>query len=235
MVSIKKYTYDIKVINAAKKSEYTVKRLDFTGKFLAVKAIKAKIAEISENVTQIGYILPGHGLKGRQYFLTTDDDLSDMYVAFKGKHDILLWCWYSDPKNESVIEHEATSSKPSGSKNSKKESISRKITNVEEIVSTLRNIHNEKYSVEQLNAWAHMLELKKHDSYDMPPNLPYFKKRQKALSGNEPSNSLSPCKRIKLRSECIDQLNKWHDLLEKGGINKEQYDKLQKTIMDDML
>ena len=84
-----------------------------------------------------------------------------------------------------------------------------------------------------------MIELNKHDSYDYPPDLPYFRKRKRnelpATGSSDLSCTLSPCKRVKLRSECIDQLNKWHDLLEKGGINKEQYDKLQKTIMADLL
>lgn len=111
---------------------------------------------------------------------------------------------------------------------------------MEEIVATLRKIHqNGRYSTEQLNAWAHMIELKKHDSYDSPPDLPYFRKRKesevKATSSDEQSHTLSPCKRIRLRSECIDQLNRWHDLLEKGEISKEQYEKLQKTIMADMI
>ena len=83
----------VKVINFSTKSEYT---MDYTGKFFTVNAIKTKVAEIFEHVTQVGYnILPGHGLKGKQYFINTDNDLSEMYISFKGKYDILLWCWYN--------------------------------------------------------------------------------------------------------------------------------------------
>ena len=220
--------------------------MEYTGKFVTAKALKEKITDICETFTQMGYILPGHGLKGKQYFITTDADVADMYVAFKGKSDILLWCWHSS-KNESttsvvIDEVSGTASRSSESgpnKASKKDSIAKKITKVEEIVHTLQNIHGERYSVEQLNSWAHMIELKKHESYDMPPDLPYFRKRRRQAEQNvllekEPQShtNLSPCK---LRSECIDQLNKWHDLLEKVGISKEQYEKLQKTIMEDML
>lgn len=35
--------------------------------------------------------------------VTTDEDLSEMYVTFKGKRDI-VWCWYSEPKNDSEEE-----------------------------------------------------------------------------------------------------------------------------------
>jgi len=37
-----------------------------------------------------------------------------------------------------------------------------------------------------------------------------------------------------MRSQCIEQLDRWHTLLEKGGITKEQYDELQATIFKDM-
>ena len=37
-----------------------------------------------------------------------------------------------------------------------------------------------------------------------------------------------------MRSQCIEQLNRWHTLLEKGRITKGQYDGLQATILKDM-
>ena len=43
---------------------------------------------------------------------------------------------------------------------------------------------------------------------------------------------MSPGKRINLRSECMDQLNKWHGLLEKGAISQTQYDEFKKIIGD---
>ena len=42
--------------------------------------------------TQLGYIEPGHGLKGKTQWLTGDDDLTEMYAKY-GKHDVLLWCF----------------------------------------------------------------------------------------------------------------------------------------------
>lgn len=69
-----------------------MKKLDFTRKFLTVKGITGKVSDICGNVNQVGYILPGHGLKGKHHFISSDDDLAEMYIAFKGKLDILLWC-----------------------------------------------------------------------------------------------------------------------------------------------
>ena len=34
-----------------------------------------------------------------------------------------------------------------------------------------------------------------------------------------------------LRSECIDQLTKWHKLMNGGAITKEEYEDMHKTIM----
>ena len=56
----------------------------------------------------------------------------------------------------------------------------------------------------------------------------------------EPSNSagetsaVSPSKRIALRMKCIEQLEKWHSLLEKTVITQEQYAKLQQSILNDI-
>jgi hypothetical protein len=48
------------------------------------------------------------------------------------------------------------------------------------------------------------------------------------------SAAVSPGKRVSLRSECINQLDKWHSLLEKGIITQEQYEDMQKAILKDM-
>ena len=62
-------------------------------------------------------------------------------------------------------------------------------------------------------------------------NTPYFGRSKKI---SDPSSSMSPGKRINLRSECIDQLNKWHGLLEKGAISQTQYDEFKKKIIGDI-
>lgn len=132
----------------------------------------------------------------------------------------------------------------------RKDSIAEKLAEVELTVKELKDKHGSKYSTEQLNAWAHMISVGKHCSFEDPPNLPYFvgKARSRkddtadpqhalSMSTDKPSSiavSLSPGKRVSLRTECIDQLSKWHQLLEKGGIDKEQYDSLQKAIIGDI-
>lgn len=71
---------------------------------------------------------------------------------------------------------------------------------------------------------------------------PYFKKpcRQvprsvdNHVSDQTQSSSMSPGKRIQLRSECLDQLTKLHSLLENGGVPAEQYHTLQEAILGDI-
>ena len=40
-----------------------------------------------------------------------------------------------------------------------------RMSEVEEIVEELQKKHQSKYSPEQLHAWAHMIQMKKHSSY----------------------------------------------------------------------
>ena len=58
--------------------------------------------------------------------------------------------------------------------------------------------------------------------------------KRKQKENNAPSATLSPGKCILYRSECINQLDKWHDLLEKGVISSAQFTELQETIMNDI-
>ena len=69
--------------------------------------------------TQLGYIEPGHGLKGKTQWLTGDDDFTKMYVKY-GKHDVLLWCFKAmddqqsscQPKKRKAAGDTASAKKP---------------------------------------------------------------------------------------------------------------------------
>ena len=71
-----------------------------------------------------------------------------------------------------------------------------------------------------------MVHTKKHDS---SPNKPFFGKKK-----NGDTVSVSPGKRIPLRSECINQLDKWNQLKERGVISSDQYQELQEKILQDI-
>ena len=105
------------------------------------------------------------------------------------------------------------------------------MSEVELIIEKLKENHENSYSPEQLRAWAHMIHMKRHTSYEFPPDKPFFGKLRRRESTDA---ALSPRKRISKRSECIDQLEKWHRLMESGAISADQYDELQKTILADI-
>ena len=264
------FNYKVKLINSKKKSDYSVKKLQHAGKFQTVQALVTKLSTTFEvNVSKVGYMLPGHGLKGKHYYIHTDDQILEMYEQFRKKREILLCCWYLTGSQPIIVE-DNTSENENISQNSipvivprkpskRCESIAKKITDAEDIMNTLGKIHK-KYNVEQLSTWAHMIQMGRHHSYDTPPELP-GNKNKKSRSGHgsmdsdeeESPTASSPCKRkcanmiddarqptfspskrLKIRGECIDQLRKWHELLERGGISQEEYEDLQKTIMADM-
>ncbi len=148
--------------------------------------------------------------------------------------------------------HAVNRKKAETSSKTKKEAIASKISEVECIVKKLQDKHGNQYSGEKCNAWTHLIHVGKHDSHDDPPDLPYFrgtKKRKlqtasegrensppspQAASKSSPSIITSPSKRVGLRSQCIEQLVKWHSLLEKGAISQLQYDEMQKAIMEEI-
>ena len=69
-----------------------------------------------------------------------------------------------------------------------------------------------------------MIHLKKHTSYDIPPNKPFF--RNKRGTGISSVCAHSPGKRMNMQSQCI--------LMEKGAISSKEYEELQKTILNDI-
>ena len=79
------------------------------------------------------------------------------------------------------------------------------------------------------------MQLKKHDLYQDPPKKPFFKSNSKAHKlDDKSSDGLSPGKRIQYRSECINQLDKWHGLMERGAITEEEFKEMQQTILTDI-
>ena len=167
----------------------------------------------------------------------------EMYDNYPKKHDFLLWC-YTNGGGESTAEVigqkrsapvEIASSTPKH-----KLTCVRKISEVEDIIKDLKQRHGEVFTVEQLSMWAH---IGKHSSREAPPNLPFFRQSKSATlpstsvlpgTSSTVTVSRSPGKRISLRSECMNQLDKWHSLLNRGIITQKQYEEMQKAILNDM-
>ena len=110
------------------------------------------IKSIKITTKQIGYIEPGHGLKGKNRWLNNDEDLLEMYGLYGKRKEITLWCQaidISQYKRKRSIEVSTATKKPSTSKTN---SIMNTIEEVEKILKTLQNKHAALFRVEQYNA-----------------------------------------------------------------------------------
>ena len=246
-----RFSYSVKVINPTRKSEYVVQKLRINIMFKSVDEVRSEVAAnvqgVPSIIDQVGFVEPGHGAKGRQRWLSVPEDLDDMYSMHKARREILLWCHGLKPPSIS----ESSSGKPSGKRKpsspepqpqptakksrSRYDNHTQKMIEVQGIEEELLEIHGGEYSSEQLNAWAHLIQMKKHESLETPPNKRFFR----IPSGNNKSGSslsvtVSPGKKVQLQGQLVDQLQKWHDLLEKGGINQTQYEEIQSNIMTDI-
>ena len=206
------------------------------------------------DVREIGYISPGHRANGKYNDLVNVDDLYNEYEGRRGVHGVLQWC-YRAPEGMNDAEDSQTITKSS----QQKRSCSRvkednpptkcaKMQQVEEIVDKLKEMHSGIYSLEQYNCWVHTIDMEKHKSYDSPPDLPFFVGKKAPAKPSTPvvatavvtqgsagsSQPESPGKRIRYRGECMDQLTKWHSLMEKGIITEEQYQGFVGKILNDI-
>ena len=64
------------------------------------------------------------------------------------------------------------------------------------IEDELQEKHSGKYTDQQLRSRAHLIQMKKHSSYDEPPDKPFFRSFHK--SANTPVSAVSPGKWINI-------------------------------------
>ena len=100
--------YNMKLVNTVRKSEYVIRKVRGVLKCTTIDELKAKHSKLT---AELGYISPGHGLKGKLNPLTGDEDLEDMYGEYKNKRDIMLWC--CTPRSKSDGGTESNRKKPS--------------------------------------------------------------------------------------------------------------------------
>ena len=236
---LQSHVYSVKVINSQKKSDDIVHKLPFNGKFSSLSHLKdilhTNFPDQYTSQNQVGYIQPGHGARGRQHWLNNDANIQEMYLECTGKREIMLWFLENKAITSSPDELPSTSKRPritDAPTSKKSELLSQKMSEVDEIVSTLTKKHSKSYTIEQIRAWAHMIQMDKHESYDEAPDKPFF--RHKRANLKQSTDKDPTMNRIELRSQCMDQLQKWHDLLNKQIISQEQYDELRDKIMVDI-
>ena len=216
--------------------------------------LKEKYAELEPcRELRVGYMDPGHGWKGKQRWITCDEDLKDMYKVYSLKAEILIWCFLpGKPENSTKKRKNPSANNDPAEKHTKcAATIQDKMNEVKDILEKLKSKHGKKFSVEQYYAWAQLIHIGKQQSYDEPPNYPFFVGQKEdgnksnithahgSDAGTHSTSSvdisvISPGKCINLRTECIQQLQQLGELLEKGNITHEQYEKLQSAILNDI-
>ena len=260
------YSVRVMIVNSDKKKEYVMVKADMSPakgfdeiKNIILASFPANIPQPHGDQVEFGYIVPGHGLRGKKEWIMDDSDAKKFLASFKGKKtSVTLWC-YSQTSQSSSKGKAKKNSKRSRSRSpitragpSRYDAHVTKMAKVDEIYQKIHETHGNLYSPEQKRAWAHMVELGKHDSISQPPKKRFFQIRgdsesspassshssaasTSASTASTPSTLVtSPGRRVSIRSECIDQLKKWHALLDCGAITKEQYDEIQGTILSDV-
>ena len=253
--SQKKRSYVVKIINPNGMGGYELHPLVSRNSFDRVQDIKECIhtscQEYVESDKQLrfGYIVPGHGKKGKQVEIILDDDLREMYMRYKRGTEIVLWMKQTasrkrsrtpesgetDSRKRSRTPTERECSTSTGRKpgRSNYDKHIEKMSAVDKICDELSDKHGEKYTPEQYRCWANLIQLHKHESYESPPDKRFFTVKSKGAVATT-SSGVSPSKRINMRSECMSQLDKWHALKERGIITEEQYKEVQDKIMSDI-
>lgn len=244
------YCYSVKIINPQKKSDYSLRRWRHVSKrFPSVESMQSQLIKDFGDVLpsrkediELGYIKPGHGAKGRTQWIFTEEDLDDMYKEHAEKTEIIIWL-YRYQEKELTTKKRARSPTAQESTKKRKSSVvnTQKLLEVEEIVDKLKTKHEGKYTIEQINVWAHLIHMKKTQSYEEPPDKPFFRGKSKKAEDKKSTSSssgvpdgISPSKRISLRTELLDQMEKLSNLYEKGVIDRAKYDNLQENILSDI-
>ena len=108
------------------------------------------------------------------------------------------------------------------------------------IYEQLREKHTS-YDEERLRMWAHLVQMGKHASLDEPSDKPYFRGRERPNNEHDTLScsktrivSNSPGRKVSIRMELIDQLEKWNQLRTSGVIDESEYQELRKTIITDI-
>ena len=94
--------FKLKVINHNKKSEFQVfsirnnENLDLhtfkAMKEFILSKIPADVPTPDNDTLEFGFIVPGHGLRGRKEWLYSDEDVEDMIKVHNGS-SVTLWCY----------------------------------------------------------------------------------------------------------------------------------------------
>ena len=97
-----------------------------------------------------------------------------MYVHFKGKKHIPLWCDGKESATDSCDEWPLKKQKKSKDKDTHSKRVNEQEQELESVFHKLREKHGSKWSGPQYRLWARAIVSGVHDSDSQPPNAPMF-------------------------------------------------------------
>lgn len=222
------FSYTLKLVNPKSKSDFltiklgTAKNLSSLQQFM-YKTISTNPKFKAPDLTNVemGYIESGHGLKGRKIWLYADGDVDVMYDYFKRSTSILLWC-YMEADTQTAKKKKVGSAAKSSKSGTKYGQHLEERTAVDDLYKELQEKHTG-YSPRRLGAWANMVNMKTWTSLDEPPNKPFFTRGCKRTNSKcstcvetpvtkKPPSIDSPGRKVRVRTELIDQLDKFTSL-----------------------
>ena len=107
--------------------------------------------------------------------------VEELYEVHQGKKEILLWCNVTNhtPRKRACSPESEKVNKP----NPRYTKFLDKMTDVEATEAELREKHADGvYTEHQLRSWVHLIQMKKHSSYDTPPDKPFWRTTQRSKS-----------------------------------------------------
>jgi len=211
------------VINPRAKKESII--IDWHGvsnKFGSVSELKKKLAEsLSPHVAElstdgmdgfkVGYF---HGRPQMKSWIVSEEDLQSMYSLSNGK-EILLWC---DGKSQVVIgrkrkhgedEHGEKENTATDKTCSAKSSAQAHEIELEENISKLQTIHEDKYDYGQYRLWARLIINHQWKDFNNPPNIPMItgrstKKKAESVADTLATAAVAIIKALKDPAPAVD-------------------------------
>ena len=115
-------------------------------------------------------------MKGKKHPLVDEDDVIAMYTLYKGKRNVLLWCYLLSTgvaySSNCVKKRKRVDDEVEAAPKSKRVINQKKIQEVEDIVAQLKEKHGNEFKVEHLNAWAHLIHIGNIPLLILHPTIP---------------------------------------------------------------
>ena len=166
----------MKIINKSKKSDFITRDMrSFSGRFESVRGLKLKLMEEFDTLVpsslefDVGYF---SGKQSKKQWLIKETDLLEMYDNMKKSKCVLLWCDRRLQVAEQPTEQKRKRSAHQDAPKTKRFELE---TDVEDIVTQLKDIQGDKFTIPQLRMWARYVQVGHYKDLVEPPPLPALK------------------------------------------------------------